>query len=432
VSTDTDHQAEAVDIVDTDIQPLLINASDTGGSATASRRIHEGLRQIGVDSQMLVQEKSADDPTIHGPESTVGRAWSLARPHVDMLPLRLYGRTDGFAVNWLPERMNRRIDRLDPDVVHLNWVWRGALSVRSIGQIDRPVVWRLPDMAALTGGCHYADGCDRFENRCGSCPKLDSTRDADLSRLTWHRKRRAWESLDLTVVAPSEWLAEQARRSSLLGDRRVEVIPNGLDVETYRPRDPALGRELFDLPEDKRLVLFGAVDPMGDGRKGADLLQKALGSLSEDPPEDVELVVFGASRPADPPDFGFPTHYAGFLHDDQSLALLYSAADAMVVSSRYEGFGQTVFEALACGTPVVAFDATGPKDQVEHRETGWLAEPYDPEDLARGIEWALEDDDRRAAPSERAREAVEERYDHREVARRYLELYEDVSARATR
>lgn len=423
------HRASAAssppDAAAPDIQPLLVNASDTGGSATATRRIHEGLRRMGVDSRMLVQEKSSDDPTIEGPTSTVGRAWSLARPHVDMLPGRLYGRSDGFAVNWLPERMNRRIERIDPDVVHLNWVWRGALSVRTIGRIDRPVVWRLPDMAALTGGCHYAEGCEGFAERCGSCPQLDSDREWDLSRVTWHRKRRAWADLDLTVVAPSTWLAEQARRSSLFGDERIEVIPNGLDVETYRPRDSSLGRDLFDLPEQKRLVLFGAVDPMGDHRKGADLLQAALRSLAADPPGDVELVVFGASEPADPPDFGFPTHYTGFLHDDASLALLYAAADVMVVPSRYEGFGQTVFEALACGTPVVAFDATGPRDQIDHRETGWLAEPYDPEELAAGIRWVLAADtgDLSAA----AREHAADSYSSRRIAREYLRLYESVA-----
>ena len=417
-----------VDVVTTpatDLRPLLVNASDTGGSATATKRIHRGLCRIGVDSRMLVQEKSTDDPTIHGPESTLGRAWSLARPHVDMLPLRLYGRSSGFGVNWLPERKLDRIRDIDPDVVHLNWVWRGTLSVRTIGRLDRPVVWRLPDMAALTGGCHYADGCDGFTERCGACPQLDSDSAFDLSRLTWHRKDRYWDDLDLTVVAPSTWLAEQARRSSLFGDERIEVIPNALDTDTYRPRDPQLGLDFFDLPGDKRLVLFGAVDPMGDHRKGADLLQEALQSLSGDL-EDVELVVFGANRPENPPDFGFPTHYVGYLHDDPSLVLLYSAADVMVVPSRYEGFGQTVSESLACGTPVVAFDATGPKDIVDHRETGWLAEAYDPTELADGVAWVLADEARRTELDERARIAASERYEQTVIARRYAELYRQV------
>jgi glycosyltransferase involved in cell wall biosynthesis len=186
-----------------------------------------------------------------------------------------------------------------------------------------------------------------------------------------------------------------------------------------------LGREFLHLPEDKRLVLFGAVDPMGDYRKGADLLQEALQSLSGEL-EDVELVVFGATEPADPPDFGFPTHYVGYLHDDPSLVLLYSAADVMVVPSRYEGFGQTVSESLACGTPVVAFDATGPSDIVDHKETGWLAEAYEAEELAVGTEWVLETADREAV-GDVARARAVSSYLQSTVAKTYAELYDDIT-----
>ncbi len=340
-----------------------------------------------------------------------------------MLPLRFWRRKNGFAVNWLPERMNERIEEIDPDVVHLNWMGRGAMSIRSIGQIDRPVVWRFPDMHAMTGGCYYAAGCDGFEDRCGSCPQLDSDSDADLSRVNWLRKNRHWDDLDLTVVTPSTWLAEQAERSSLFSDHRIEVIPNALDINVYRPRDSSLGRELFGLPEDKRLVLFGAVDPVGDHRKGADLLQEALEDLSGEI-DDVELVIFGSEDPDDSPDFGFSTNYVGYLHDDPSLALLYSAADVMVVPSRYEGFGQTVSESMACGTPVVAFDATGPRDIVDHRETGWLAEPYDAVELGEGVQWVLASDREGLASS--ARERAIGRYRQRDVGERYLDLYESV------
>lgn len=405
------------------IRPLLVNTSDTGGSATATKRIHRALRSIGVDSEMLVQEKSTADATITGPTTKLETAWILARPHVDMLPLRRYGKSSEFAVNWLPERMNERIKQIDPDVVHLNWMGRSTMSIRSIGEINRPVVWRFPDMHAMTGGCYYADGCGGFENRCGSCPQLESDFRYDLSRVNWHRKKHHWEDLDLTIVTPSTWLADQARSSSLFGDKRIEVIPNTLDTDTYRPRDPALGRDFFDLPEDKQLILFGAVDPMGDGRKGADLLQEALQSLAGDL-DDVELVVFGATEPENLSDFGFPTHYVGYLHDDPSLVLLYSAADVMVVPSRYEGFGQTVSESLACGTPVVAFDATGPKDIVDHEQTGYLAEPYDPAALATGVEWVLASDHESLATT--ARKRAVDRYSQAGVAKGYLDLYQSV------
>lgn len=411
---------------DTDVRPLLVNASDTGGSATATKRIHRALRSIGVDSRMLVQEKSTSDGTITGPSGKLETAWSLARPHVDMLPLRFYGRKSGFAVNWLPEQMNERIEEIDPDVVHLNWMGRGAMSIRSIGQIDRPVVWRFPDMHAMTGGCHYANGCDGFEDSCGSCPQLDSDSDLDLSRFNWLRKNRHWEDLDLTIVTPSTWLAEKAERSSLFGDHRIEVIPNTLDTEVYKPRDSSLGRELFGLPEDKRLVLFGAVDPMGDHRKGADLLQEALQDLSGDV-EDVELVIFGSDEPENPPEFGFPTNYVGYLHDDASLAMLYSAADVMVVPSRDEGFGQTVSESLACGTPVVAFDATGPSDIVDHKESGYLAEPYQVSDLQSGIQWILSDPKLTQELESQSRKQAVNRYEKTKIAERYANVYGSIT-----
>lgn len=411
---------------DSNIQPLLVNASDTGGSATATKRIHRALRSIGIDSRMLVQEKSTKEGTISGPSSKLEKAWSLARPHVDMFPLRMYGKKSGFVVNWLPERMNEHIERIDPDVVHLNWTGRGTMSLRSIGQIDRPVVWRFPDMHAMTGGCHYTAGCDGFENKCGACPQLESGFDFDLSRLNWHRKNHHWDDLDLTVVTPSSWLAEQAERSSLFGDHKIEVIPNALDTEVYKPRNSSLGRELFGLPQDKQLVLFGAVDPMGDHRKGADLLQEALQSLSGDL-EDVELVIFGSEEPENPPEFGFPTNYVGYLHDDPSLALLYSAADVMVVPSRYEGFGQTLSESLSCGTPVVAFDATGPNDIVNHKQNGYLATPYEVSDLSSGITFVLENDKRRTKMGKLGRKSAVERYKPEIVAHKYKSVYESVT-----
>jgi glycosyltransferase involved in cell wall biosynthesis len=101
------------------------------------------------------------------------------------------------------------------------------------------------------------------------------------------------------------------------------------------------------------------------------------------------LVVFGQHAPRSPSSLGLPIHYTGHLHDDRSLRVLYSAADAMVVPSRQEAFGQTASEAHACGTPVVAFNTGGLADIVEHQSTGYLSKAFDTEDLAQGITWVL-------------------------------------------
>ena len=137
------------------------------------------------------------------------------------------------------------------------------------------------------------------------------------------------------------------------------------------------------------------------------------------------MVVFGSSRPHNAPEFGFKTHYLGSLADDVSLVTLYSAADVMVVPSLQEAFGQTAAEAMACGTPVVCFDATGPKDIVDHKINGYLARPFDTSDLANGIEWLLN------APNynelcKNAREKVVLEFDSRVVAGKYIRLYEEI------
>ncbi|WP_255196038.1 glycosyltransferase family 4 protein [Halorarius litoreus] len=409
------------------MRPVLCNTYDFGGAGTATTRIHRGLRRIGVDSRMLVQIQRGDEPGVTGPDGTLRRIYSMGRVVTDSLPLRLYGgANDDFSVNWLPDDFRRQLDALEPDVVHLNWVGEGFFSPTSLGTIHCPIVWRLPDMWAFTGGCHYADGCERYQDACGACPKLDSSTSRDLSRWTWWRKHRAWEDADITVVGPSNWIAERARESSLFGNRRVEVIPNALDTEVYKPRDSAVGRDLFDLPADARVVLFGAAAP-DDPRKGADLLREALTELTDNGAgEDIVQVVFGTSAPEEPLGTGFETRYTGYLNDDQSLALLYAAADVMVVPSRYEGFGQTASEALACGTPVVAFDATGPSDIVDHRENGYLATPYDPSSLAEGIEWVLADEGRRDRLSEAARTKAVRSYAMETVAEQYRDLYADI------
>lgn len=406
------------------VSPLLLTASDEDGAGTATRRIHEGLQATGVDSEMLVRDKASDDPTIHGPTSKCTKVLAKVRPFLDSLPVRVYDEPTEYSVAWVPDRLHKRVEELDPDIVHLNWVGGGYMDISTVAKFDRPIIWRLPDMWPLTGGCHYSDGCTRYQSSCGQCPQLGSDHLYDPSRVTLKRKRRAIQRANVTVVATTSWLAECAAESSIFTDCPIEVIANGLNTDRFKPYDPSIGRELFGLPTEIPLILFGSVSPLSNDRKGYDLLSKALETLAANSETNAELGVFGASRPENPPDLGFPTHYTGYLNDEESLALLYSAADVMVVPSRYEGFGQTVTEAMACGTPVVSFDTTGPSEIIDHQETGYLATAYDPSDLASGIEILLSDESYRSELGKNARKRALERYDYRDIAAEYEDLYQ--------
>ncbi|MEO1349019.1 MAG: glycosyltransferase family 4 protein [Cyanobacteria bacterium J06635_15] len=412
------------------MKALLISTSDLkGGAARAAYRLHQGLQKINVASQMLVQNQHSDQATVIGMNRAagIGQARSSLRITLDHLPLKQYSkRSDStLSVQWLPDRVKARVDRLNPDIINLHWVNGGFLQIETIARFKQPVFWTLHDMWPFTGGCHYDQMCDRYTETCGACPQLGSHKQNDLSQRIWKRKAKAWGNTNLTVVALSSWLAKCAKSSALFKEKRVEIIPNGLDTNLYRPIERQIARNLLRLPQDRQLVLFGALKATGDKRKGFHLLQPALQELAKSGWRDqLELVIFGASQSDSSPEFGLKTHYLDTLNDDLSLALAYSAADVFVLPSVQENLANTVMEALACGTPCVAFDIGGMPDMIEHHQNGYLAQPYKIDDLAQGVTWVLENPERHQKLSDRAREKVDQEFTLEIQARRYKALFE--------
>lgn len=407
---------------------LVSNYDIKGGAARASYRLHKGLQSTGVNSQILVGSKSSNDENVRLMPSKLGDKFKGIRAKLNRLPLKVYPKLGQviFSPQWVPDSLASEVAKINPDVINLHWVCEGYMQIETLPKFNKPIVWTLHDMWAFTGGCHYSENCDRYLDACGACPQLHSTKDADISRWIWQRKAQSWQNLDLTLVTPSNWLAECAKSSSLLKKYPVKVIANGLDAEVYKPLNRPQVRSSLNLPQNKHLVLFGAMQGTGDRWKGFPLLVPALQSLSKSGWQDkIELLVFGSSQPENPIDVGFKTHYLGRLEDD-CLAKVYAAADVMVVPSRYEAFGQTASEALACGTPVVAFDVTGLKDIVDRQHNGYLAQPYDSEDLARGIAWVLENPERHQKLCIHARQKAEKEFTLEIQSNRYLSVFNEV------
>ncbi|PHM11816.1 glycosyltransferase family 4 protein [Nostoc sp. 'Peltigera malacea cyanobiont' DB3992] len=409
---------------------LHISTHDiSGGAARAAYRLHTGLQDIGLQSQMLVQEKYSNDKTVIAPKIRLFQGIAKAKLTVESLPLKLYRQKKNtpFFTQWLPDRVIPKVAQINPDIINLHWISGGFMQIETFAKLKRPLVWTLHDMWGFTGGCHVTGECDRYKISCGACPQLSSGNEWDLSRWVWQRKVKAWKNLNLTLVSPSSWLAQCARSSSLFQNLRIEVIPHGLDTQKYRPINQHFAREALNLPQDKKLILFGAIEATSDRNKGFHLLQPALQELSKSGWKDeLEVVIFGASQPENPPDLGFKTHYLGHLHDAISLATVYSAADVMLVPSLQESFGQTASESFACGTPVVAFNATGLKDIVDHQQNGYLAKPYEVEDFAKGITWVLENEQRLQKLSFYARDKAEQEFTLELQARRYSALFQEI------
>jgi glycosyltransferase involved in cell wall biosynthesis len=409
---------------------LHLNTYDLhGGAARGTLRLHQGLRGLGIDSQVLVQFKSGDEPHVLGPSSKLTKAFNPLRPHLEALPLWLYRRRrrDIFSLSWLPNHLHGIIASLNPDIVHLHWLCDGFVPLAELRRINRPLVWTMRDCWAFTGGCHFPGDCTAYRKSCGACPHLGSQNPRDLSHRVWRRKARHWPQLNLTMIAPSSWMAACARSSSLLGNRRIAVIPNGLNLKRYKPIRRQTAREILGLPLKPKLILCGALRMTQDARKGFNYLQQALQLLkARGWDQKARLLVFGSSEPAEPLDTGLPATFLGYLRDDISLTLAYAAADVFVAPSLQDNLPHVVMEAGGCGTPTVAFNLGGLPDLVDHLRTGYLARPLDAADLAQGIEWVLTDRERQAALAAASRLKMEQQFEISLVARRHLDLYQQL------
>ena len=409
------------------IHPLILSTFDlSGGAARATYRLHEGLRRMNIDSQMLVQYKTSHDSAIIGAKNKVEKILNQMRPTLDNLPLNYYnGRGRGaFSTQWFPDLIENKIAQLSPNIINLHWTC-GFVQIETIPKLNKPLVWTLHDMWTITGGCHYSFECSSYTQSCGTCPQLDSKKDNDISRWVWKRKAKYWQNLDITIVTPSIWLAKCVRASSLFRQATIEVIPNGIDIQRYKPFNRKVVREWLNLPQDKQLILIGA-NSLYLQRKGSEYLPKALELLKTSDANNIELVIFGTVPGEFKLDLGFKSHYIGNLSDDISLAQVYAAADVFVAPYVEDNLPNTIMEALACGTPCVAFNTGGIIEMIEHEYNGYLAAAFDVEQLASGIAWILADKERWVRLCDRARQKVECEFSQELQASRYSQLFAEV------
>ena len=413
---------EITDRVKVILKVVLLNTYETGGAARACYRLFRGLQDTDTNVSMLVRGAGQSPEVI----SAGTRCGGFMRALLEELPLHSYSsrQLHNFSSARVPGRGVGEAARLSPDIVHLHWIPQGFVHIESLKKLGCPIVWTLHDSWPFTGGCHLPGECTRYENECGACPVLGSTKNNDLSRRVWQRKRRSYPVDHLTVVAPSRWMEAKAKASSLLKNCTFVVIPNGVDVRIHRPGDQTSAREELGLPRNKRVILCGARHVLSDRNKGFDLLSAAVGKLSPELLAGSALVVFGDSRQPPLPSLGIEVVNRGEISDEKMVAALYRAADVMAVPSREENLPSMISEAMACGLPCVAFDVGGIGDQVRHRITGCLVPPHDVDALAAEISWLLVNAEARKLLAHNAREHAMANYSLERVARQHLALYQ--------
>src|SRR5688572_1175949 len=281
------------------LRVLHVTLSDWGGAGMACLRLHRALGPLNIDSRVLVRKSDGNHEGVY----TASPQQSRWRTRIDRLPLLRYPNRKIFAwwsVNWLNSGPRPDFADWTPDLIHAHWIGDGYLPIDWLASTGKPFVWTMHDMWPFTGGCHYSGDCDRFRKGCGTCPQLGSHDPHDLSSRSATRKTKAWGLAKGVFVSPGPWLAETAKESAVLKNARIEVIPNGIDGELFKPGDRAEARKKLSLPQGEHIVLTGAVGAVRDERKGFQLLTAALRTChAAGRAQNWRLVVFGADSGPD-------------------------------------------------------------------------------------------------------------------------------------
>jgi glycosyltransferase involved in cell wall biosynthesis len=381
---------------------------------------------------LVVGVKDSDDVTVHGPRSRFGKGLALVRPSLGDLVLAGYRKKDtsAFSIGVFPGRRHVGKPETIPDLIHLHWIASDFLPFWKLRRFGVPMIWTLHDMWAFTGGCHYAERCNAYRDSCGSCPQLGSRRPHDISRLLVRAKRHVFSKLPLVVVCPNSWLADRARESFVFRDVDVRVIPNGLDIEVFRPLEQSLARDLLRLPQTPKYVLMAAIKGLEDRRKGGPFLLEAMQHIRHRyPAQDVRLLVLGSKFSNQAVHAGIEIHFAGHVHDDETIALYYSAADVVAIPSMSEVLPNVAMEGMACGRPCVTFEIGGMTDVVINRETGIVAPAFSVDALAEGLIECIMNRSTWLEMGKKARAKALRDYDISQVTQQYLDVYDSAMKR---
>lgn len=414
---------------------LLVNTNaTTGGAAIATLRLANSLRENGIDARMLVANRDGGDPRVVETLPNGWRhKWHFLWERLRIFAMLRFRRQRLFDIDpaWVGTDITRLQCFREADVIHLNWVNQGFLSLKDLERImqsGKPVVWTMHDMWNFMGICHYERECGRYKQGCGWCPLLVERGENDLSRRRWEVKRRLYEGRrDIVFVGCSQWIAQAAKESPLLAGHRVESIVNPIDCQVYRPLGRGEVRRRLGLPQDKTLLLFCAFN-VTSPLKGLSYLREALQIMSHQNPgltARLGLVLIGKESETEAQNFAVETYPMGLVNDVEKKVEVYNAANLFVIPSTQDNLPNTLVEAKACGLPVVGSRVGGIPQMIHEQKDGMLVNPADSQALAETLTHLLTSADLDAMGRNSRQSALEE-YSTSAVAERYIRIYKEV------
>jgi glycosyltransferase involved in cell wall biosynthesis len=370
---------------------LLVNTYDVGGAAKACIRLHIGLLRAGIESKLLLKESSSGflpEAYTYEVSSVVQQKGLKTRikrkvkrllrefnvfeePKVvtqDSFVKNRDSRLEMFSYPDSELDITTNDKYLEADIIHLHWVAEFIRYSDFFIKTQKPIIWTLHDMNPFTGGEHYSESLLGMDENGNFLPRQLQPEEAKMFELNLLLKKQALGQMpNLHIVTLCNWMSEEVSKSDIFKQFPVTIIPNGIDSKIFKYNDQAFARKVFNLPQEKTVLLFVA-DYIENFRKGYAVLLKALEGVAN---PNIVLCSIGNK-------FGELIENEnlielGEIKDERLMSLAYTSADAFIIPSLMDNLPNTVIESLMCGTPVIGFPVGGIKDLIQHQQNGIIA-----------------------------------------------------------
>ncbi len=403
---------------------LHVSYSDSiGGASIATMRIHKNLLKKKIESKLLVLDKNINDKNIFGPNKSFDKIFndfkiSLAR-YLNR-KITLSTNRGSLSFNYFNTNYLNKINKIESDIVHLHWIGNEMISISQLKKINKPIVWSFWDMWPINGAEHYSDNLRNVEGYKKS-NRPSNEKGLDINKFIWKHKLKNFD-FKINVICPSKWLMEKVNKSKLFIKSNINYIPLSIDTEYWKKLDKKNSRNILNLPLEKNILLFSSTSGTND-RKGFKYLVDALNQIQI---KDVLLVIFG-EKPKNLHQLKIKSIYLGKFYDKNTIKMIYSAADLIIMPSILEVFGQVALEGASCSLPSVIFENTGCTDLIKHKKNGYIAKNRDILDLRNGIEWCLNSKENLNMISENARNISESNFSDEVNINKLIDLYKSIN-----
>ena len=368
---------------------LHVNYSDSdGGAAIAVKRLHDILCEKKINSNLLVSEKKTNDKNVTNIPKNTEKIKNLLKDTFNRKLIK-FTKKENFgshSLNLIPSKLLTKINNFNADIVNLHWIGNETISIKDIDKIKSKIVWTLHDMWPFCGTEHYASN-DGFMHGYKKMENQSKIFNFDIDRYIWNLKKKNFKNID-KIICTSNWMYDKVKQSDLFKDKQIKIIPLPIDQNFWEPIDQISAKKNLNIDENEKLLVFGADNFIANKRKGFELFIDSIKILKQKGDYNFKILTFGETKNLDNYK-SLNIQNLGYINDDLTKKLVFSAADVTVIPSTIEAFGLVAQEAAHCGSPCVVFENTGLTSIIENKINGYVASYKSSESIAKGIEWCL-------------------------------------------